>query len=157
MSRFYEALREASRRPPAPPADECVPERDPAEHAAPVAALFDRLSEAEPAPQPAPEAPQKTAAAVPPVREALIDPEDLLDLAFKGPNRQTATQEAVGNRTSIVFHPKARLLPQSNDSMVLEHYRRLRTKILQQHETTAFRTVIVVSALPQEGKTVTTL
>jgi capsular exopolysaccharide synthesis family protein len=163
MSRFYDALREASRNPAVPPpADEWVPEPNQAEPASEPAALFDRLS-ATPAPQAAPEPiRQRNTAAMPtavptPVPEPSVTPEDLLDLAFQRPNRPATTEETPGNKTPIVFDAQARLLPHSNDSIVLEHYRRLRTKILQQHEIKPFRTVVVVSAVPQEGKTVTTI
>jgi capsular exopolysaccharide synthesis family protein len=84
-------------------------------------------------------------------------PEDLLDFAFSRPDHPAANHEAIGVQTPIVFDQRARLLPLSNDSVVLEHYRRLRTKILQQHEIKPFRSLVVVSAVPQEGKTVTTI
>jgi capsular exopolysaccharide synthesis family protein len=51
----------------------------------------------------------------------------------------------------------ARLIPYAIDSAVVEHYRRLRAKILQQQEAKPFRTLVVTSAGPQEGKTVTVL
>jgi capsular exopolysaccharide synthesis family protein len=51
----------------------------------------------------------------------------------------------------------ARLIPFALDSAVVEHYRRLRTKILQEQEVKPFRTLVVTSPLPQEGKTVTVL
>jgi capsular exopolysaccharide synthesis family protein len=51
----------------------------------------------------------------------------------------------------------ARLLPFALDSTVVEHYRLLRTKIMQQQEAKPFRTLVVTSAGPQEGKTVTVL
>ena len=49
------------------------------------------------------------------------------------------------------------LLPSAADSIVVEHYRRLRTKILQQQSSKAFRTLLIASPSPQEGKTVTAL
>ena len=55
----------------------------------------------------------------------------------------------------LVFDKKARLILHATDPGVLEHYRRLRTKILQQKEAKDFRTLLVSSASPQEGKTVT--
>jgi capsular exopolysaccharide synthesis family protein len=51
----------------------------------------------------------------------------------------------------------ARLIPFALDSTVVEHYRLLRTKILQEQEVKPFRTLVVTSAGPQEGKTVTVL
>jgi len=160
MSRFYDALREASRNPAAtPPPDEWAPEPNPVEPATPPAALFDLPGITGAAPQVAPEAasPRNTGTIPTAAPEPSVTPEDLLDLAFQRPNRPTAAQEVVGEKTTIVLDERARLLPHSNDAIVLEHYRRLRTKILQQHEIKPFRTLIVVSAVPQEGKTVTTL
>lgn len=43
------------------------------------------------------------------------------------------------------------------DSSVIEHYRRLRTKILQQQTAKPFRTLVVTSPAPEEGKTLTVL
>ena len=159
MSRFYDALREASRNPAAPPPDEWVLEPDPVEPVAPPVAFFDLPGVTEPAPQAAQEAvrPRNNVAAMPAAApEPSVTPEDLLDFAFDRPDRPAAG-EALGVKTPIVFDEQTRLLPHSQDSVVLEHYRRLRTKILQQHEVKPFRTVIVVSAVPQEGKTVTTI
>jgi capsular exopolysaccharide synthesis family protein len=52
---------------------------------------------------------------------------------------------------------KARLLPYATNPTIVDHYRRLRTKILQQRELKPFRSLLVTSASPQEGKTVTVL
>jgi protein-tyrosine kinase len=57
----------------------------------------------------------------------------------------------------IVFDPAARLIPHSADSVIVEHYRRLRTKLLQQNASEPFRTLLVASAEPQEGKTLTVM
>jgi capsular exopolysaccharide synthesis family protein len=89
--------------------------------------------------------------------ETNVIPEELLDLAFNRPERPAVKEGLIGNKTSIVFNECARLIPYSENSIVLEHYRRLRTKILQQHEIKAFQSVVIASAAPQEGKTVTTL
>lgn len=51
----------------------------------------------------------------------------------------------------------ARALPNGVDQAVVERYRRLRTKLMQQQETKPFRSLMVTSANPQEGKTVTVL
>ena len=51
----------------------------------------------------------------------------------------------------------ARIIPNALDPAVVEHYRRLRTKIMQQQSERSFRSVIVTGASPQEGKSVTTL
>ncbi len=52
---------------------------------------------------------------------------------------------------------RVRLLPYALDGMVVEHYRRLRTKILQRRAERPFRSLMVASASPQEGKTLTVL
>jgi len=64
---------------------------------------------------------------------------------------------SLGAETDASLDRNARLIPFAVDSAVVEHYRRLRTKILQQQEKTPFRTLVVTSAGPQEGKTVTVL
>jgi len=65
--------------------------------------------------------------------------------------------DSLGTATDISFDLKARLIPHAVDSVVAEHYRRLRTKIMQQQEHKAFRSLVVTSAGPQEGKSVTVL
>ncbi len=49
------------------------------------------------------------------------------------------------------------LIPNSVDQIVVEHYRRLRTKIMQQHAVKPFRSLLVTSPEPEEGKSVTVL
>jgi capsular exopolysaccharide synthesis family protein len=51
----------------------------------------------------------------------------------------------------------ARLIPHTADPAVVERYRMLRTKILQEREKKFFRSLVITSAGPQEGKTVTVL
>jgi polysaccharide biosynthesis transport protein len=62
-----------------------------------------------------------------------------------------------GNTVVAAVSARARLLPSATDPMLVEHYRRVRTKILQQREARPLRTLMVASASPQEGKTLTTL
>src|SRR6202044_474447 len=64
---------------------------------------------------------------------------------------------SLGAETDATLDRSARLIPFAIDSAVVEHYRRLRTKILQHQETKPFRTLVITSAGPQEGKTVTVL
>lgn len=52
---------------------------------------------------------------------------------------------------------RARILPHAADTAVIEHYRRLRTKLLQEQEARPFRLLMVGSPNPQEGKSVTAL
>jgi capsular exopolysaccharide synthesis family protein len=65
--------------------------------------------------------------------------------------------EPLGAEADAKLDHSARLIPHAIDSSVVEHYRRLRTKILQLQEAKPFRTLVVTSASPQEGKTVTVL
>jgi Mrp family chromosome partitioning ATPase len=52
---------------------------------------------------------------------------------------------------------RARLIPNTVDRTVVEHYRRLRTKLVQEHGKKPFGSVMVTSPNAQEGKSVTTL
>jgi capsular exopolysaccharide synthesis family protein len=54
------------------------------------------------------------------------------------------------------FNRKA-LIRNAVDPLVVEQYRRLRTKIIQYHSKEAFRSLLVTSPSPEEGKTVTVL
>lgn len=50
-----------------------------------------------------------------------------------------------------------RVIANAADRGVVEHYRRLRTKIMQQHSVKPFRSLLVTSSAPQEGKSLTVL
>jgi protein-tyrosine kinase len=63
----------------------------------------------------------------------------------------------LGTEAHVVLDKRARLLPHTVDQSIVEHYRRLRTKLLQQRETRNFRSLVVASPAPQDGKTVTVL
>jgi capsular exopolysaccharide synthesis family protein len=63
----------------------------------------------------------------------------------------------LGLDAPVVLDRRARLLPHTVDQSIVEHYRRLRTKLLQQRETRNFRSLVVASPAPQDGKTVTVL
>jgi polysaccharide biosynthesis transport protein len=162
MSRFYDALREAG-RPQAGklPTDEWEAKGSPTENAPPQETVFENPRVPEPASQiafaPEPEPAEVTA--VEPVLGAgpVVTPEDLLDLALHPQDSAAPKRELAGIKARIAIDKRARVLPHATDSVVLEHYRRLRTKILQQHEIKPFRTVVIASSAPQEGKTVTTL
>lgn len=64
---------------------------------------------------------------------------------------------AAATLPNVAVDRDARVLPNVENPVVVECYRRLRTKIMQQHATKEFRTLLVTSASPQEGKTVTVL
>jgi capsular exopolysaccharide synthesis family protein len=59
--------------------------------------------------------------------------------------------------TKAKLDQHARVIPNGVDQAVVEHYRRLRTKLIQQQTAKPFRSVVVTSASLQEGKTVTVL
>src|ERR1035441_9010317 len=140
MSRFYDALREASRSLPksngntvggtlAPDGTELRNEAIACAAAIPTVLAPD---------------PESTEMA-----EASVD--EFVELGTPPKNGPFAS------KVHTAFDPKARLVTNVPDSAVAEPYRRLRTKILQQQATKAFRSLIVVSPSPQEGKTVTVL
>jgi capsular exopolysaccharide synthesis family protein len=87
-------------------------------------------------------------------REAVFTPET--DSIPRAVEEDELTVRATGESEANLDR-NARLIPFAIDSTVVEHYRRLRTKILQQQEAKPFRTLVVTSAGPQEGKTVTVL
>lgn len=63
----------------------------------------------------------------------------------------------LGKEAKAGLDHKARLLPYAANPTLADHYRRLRTKILQQRDVQPFRSLVVTSASPQEGKTVTVM
>ena len=63
----------------------------------------------------------------------------------------------IGVHTQIAVDKKMPLLSRASDSVVVEFYRRLRTKIIQQQAVKPFRSLIVTSPNPQEGKTLTAM
>jgi len=83
--------------------------------------------------------------------------EPKLDTVSPGQESPSPAINAFQAKTEISFDPSARLIPQAVESIVVEHYRRLRTKILQQHTAKPFQILMVTSPSPQEGKTVTVL
>ena len=62
----------------------------------------------------------------------------------------------LGILTKFCLESKARVLPHAMDSRVVERYRLLRTRLLQGQGEKMFRSVLVTSPSPREGKTVTT-
>ena len=148
MGRLYDALREANRA-------RQGPDRDPGK-----ASLWETWGIQEidiPPVQVAAKAP------VPPQVEE-EEQETVQAADAESPDRiaPVAAPEApqngtLGAVTQAALDRKARLIPHATDSSIVEHYRRLRTKILQKREEKPFQTLLVTSASPQEGKTVTVL
>jgi len=77
--------------------------------------------------------------------------------AIRIPQELQPQDGSIGILTKTVIARKARLIPHAINPVVVEHYRRLRTKILQQQAENPFRSLVLTSAFPQEGKTVTCL
>ena len=79
------------------------------------------------------------------------------------PELQTDLQN--GTSQKVIFQPQGEIhidesvpiLPHATDASVVEHYRKLRTKLLQQHAIKPFRSLLIASPSPQEGKTLTTM
>ena len=142
MSRFYDALKEASR-------SQSNANGNPLGGGG---ALVSDVSE-----------PLHEAIASAPVTPPVLTPEPVLTETPALPHDELvdlATQPRNGSfppKIRIVFDPKARLMMNAADSVVAEYYRRLRTKILQQQATKPFRSLLIVSPSPQEGKTITVL
>jgi protein-tyrosine kinase len=151
MSRFFDALKEASRSRSKPNESEGGENWE-----ALVPGGSELLNEAiasaatAAAPALAPEPERSAPPAIP--QEALFD--------LLGAQPQYGAQpenRPLAPKVQITLDPKARLITNTGDSVVTEYYRRLRTKIQQQQATKPFRSLLVVSPSPQEGKTVTVL
>jgi capsular exopolysaccharide synthesis family protein len=139
MSRFYRALQEASRTIPdlaekagleegAKPEVEAAPIPD---YAEPVEALA-------PAYTPALET----------YRESEI-PAQVLPAG--SPNG------SLGISAKVVLDQGSPLIPHAVDGAVVEYYRRLRAKIIQEQERKPFRSLVITSPAPGDGKSVTAL
>src|ERR1044072_2791701 len=144
MSRFYDALREANRSRPNSEADPGDAEW----------AVLGNAIEVPPAPN-GHCRPDEASSAVeqPSISDGPWNSaaEEVLN-SFAPPRNGSAATAA-----KVVLDQKARLIPHAVDPVVLEHYRRLRAKIIQEQERKAFRTLMVTSPFPQDGKTATVL
>jgi protein-tyrosine kinase len=90
----------------------------------------------------------------------LVETDEILEAS----PRTQDVEDVLPERSSVVEAPakilldkRARLIPHTTDQIVVERYRMLRTKLLQEREKKFFRSLVVTSASPQEGKTVTVL
>ncbi len=161
MSRFYDALKEASRaaatagsetEPPSTMSDLGeVPEPAP-------------FLELEPAPPENPafivetsdtggDSPSAVAPAIKDPRLAVVSPHERNGGGIHSEPAVAVPQPAL----HLTFDQAAKVLPNAAKSVVVEQYRRLRTKVLQEQEMKPFRSLVITSAGPQEGKTVTAL
>jgi capsular exopolysaccharide synthesis family protein len=83
---------------------------------------------------------------------------DPWDLAPESHRRRDAIHAAAFTPLArAAVDQNVRMIPNAADRTVVEHYRRLRTKIMQQHAIKPFRSLLVTSASPQEGKSVTVI
>lgn len=150
MSRFFETLKEVSR-------SQLVPnEPPPNEHADGLGTSgFEKLPPIE-----EPDLPEIPLIAVGPVSvpagesevpKVDFSPEELFESI--APQRDTFSPTAV----KVSLDRNEPLLPHTSDSAIIERYRRLRTKIQQQHATKPIHSLMVASPSPGEGKTVTVL
>jgi len=70
---------------------------------------------------------------------------------------QSAPERSISHHADVSIDQKARLIPHAVDPTLVEHYRRLRTKIMQQQAVKPFRSLVITSPNPGEGKSVTAL
>jgi capsular exopolysaccharide synthesis family protein len=99
--------------------------------------------------------------------EAQVPAPEVIAAAPEVPQVRVAAPESVSVATpavlpdappaKLILDKAARLIPHTADPVVVERYRMLRTKILQERERKFFRSLVITSASPQEGKTVTVL
>ena len=66
-------------------------------------------------------------------------------------------QDSVRVKATTTLDRKAPVIAHASHPSALEHYRRLRTKLLQQNAIEPFRSLLIASAAPQEGKTITVI
>ena len=78
-------------------------------------------------------------------------------LDYVAAQSSTSPSESLGNPALATLDKTARLIPNATDPIVVERYRMLRTKIMQEREKKPFRSLVIASPSPQEGKTVTVL
>jgi capsular exopolysaccharide synthesis family protein len=86
-----------------------------------------------------------------------LDPWEISPEQGPHPRRTTTHNIRFTALARVAADQNVRMIPNAVDRAVVEHYRRLRTKIMQQHAVKPFRSLLVTSANPQEGKSVTVL
>jgi capsular exopolysaccharide synthesis family protein len=142
MSRFYRALKEASRTEPELAEKAGVGEWESCKPLGDGAPVLDRADAME-----------------------VIAPVDApAGAAHTGSGERVQVLPVAGSRSGslgiparVVLDQAARLIPHAVDVTVVEYYRRLRAKIIQEQESKPFRSLVVTSPNPQDGKSVTTL
>ena len=154
MSRFYDVLKQASQSLHAPQERTGVEQSDglPAE----VSDLLGSLKAPEPS-QAANPPEVQSCAPVPLFHAEDFAVEDVSRPPEATPSVPIPRNGSFGTSATTRLDHKARLLLHAADSKIVEHYRLLRTQILQQQAESMFRTLLVTSPGPGEGKTVTLL
>lgn len=153
MSRFYDVLRQASRSLHTPPEQS----NDLQAEVADMLATVNEPGASQVAPSQVSPAEKESRATGPLLGTEDWVVEDVSRPTEEAPAAPIPRNGSFGTSTNTRLDHKARLLPHAADSMIVEHYRLLRTQILQQQANRMFRTVLVTSPGPREGKTVTLL
>ena len=98
------------------------------------------------------------AVAIPPADASAGETHSVSGRAASGSTRRRI-REALSSvpSTRLVLDQAAPLIPHAIDSTVIEYYRRLRAKIIQEQERKPFRSLVVTSPAPQDGKSLTVL
>ena len=144
MSRFFDVLSRAGLNPggqiekPAGPLPEVPQDAD--------LAVFDALSQ-----EAAAEASQPPAQSVPEDAK-----QETVNIA-RAMAKHVHSNGSSGTRVSLRMDPGTRVWSHAIDHSVLEHYGLLRTQILQKYKEQPFKTLLVTSPGPAQGKTVTVL
>ena len=134
MSRFYQVLKEASRSQPGNgKPDRTIRETE-----------HDSLEESTQANQPAAPLAQNI-------------PEMVTPLAHESEPKGATPWKNLAGAGRALLDRNARLIPNAADPSIVEHYRRLRTKLLQENEVSPFRLLLIASLNPHEGKTLTAM
>jgi capsular exopolysaccharide synthesis family protein len=144
MSRFYDVLREAGRLVQDEPADQPGPSRPAASTLTP-----DHQEPPPSGPLPVPPSVDR--------RLPTAGPQNAAAQAQSAPAPPLPKAVSRAAGSPLQFKPTDKLLPNAAKLVIKEQYRRLRTKILQLQGDADFRILMVTSAGPQEGKTVTSL
>jgi len=142
MSRFYRALKEASRNSPELAEKAGVGDWESGKPGGDGAPVLDYAE----------------------ARELIAAVDASAGAARTGSAERAQVLPAAGSRSGllgiparVVLDQAARLIPHAVDVTVVEYYRRLRAKIIQEQEKKPFRSLVVTSANPEDGKSVTAL
>jgi capsular exopolysaccharide synthesis family protein len=92
-----------------------------------------------------------------PITEALPSQEVLPEVLEQTATSVPSRNGLLGCLVTVALNKRARILPHSVDPRLAEHYRIIRTNILQQQSKNPFKSLLVASPDPQDGKTLTLL